>query len=145
MTARVRGHNDYRVLRTGAAAATVIYRACSAGGCVHACCLFQETGSDLADDDDFKLWNVLPLVFFSFCYRIVMIDKDDSSVVTLTMINTQTTFHLLLHTYKSMHQHIVETSVTSKTTNNTMHIDTTTSENTIKHTIMPTETTDYTL
>ena len=57
---------------------------------------------------------------------------DDSSVVTLTMINTQTAFHLLLYTYKSMHQHIVETSVTSKTTNNTTHVHTTTSENTIK-------------
>ena len=50
----------------------------------------------------------------------------------------------LLHTYKSMHQHI-NTSVTSKTTDNTTHADTTTSENTINHTIMSTETTGYTL
>ena len=73
----------------------------------------------------------------------------DSSIVTLTMysyfFNRQTTFYLLLHTYKFMHQHIVETNVTSKTTNNTTHVNTTTSENTIKHTIMPTETTDCTL
>ena len=48
----------------------------------------------------------------------------------------------LLHTYKSMHQYIVKTSVTSKTTDNTTHADTTTSKNTIKHT---TETTGYTL
>ena len=41
-----------------------------------------------------------------FCYSppallwlICCVRDDDSSVVTLTMINTQTTFHLLLHTY----------------------------------------------
>jgi len=51
----------------------------------------------------------------------------------------------LLHTYKSMHQHITKTSVTSKTTDNTTHTNTTTSENTIKHTIMSAETTGYTL
>ena len=51
----------------------------------------------------------------------------------------------LLHTYKSMHQYIVKTSVTSKTTDNTTHANTTTSKNTIKHTIMSTETTGYTL
>jgi len=51
----------------------------------------------------------------------------------------------LLHTYRSMHQHITKTSVTSKTTDNTTHTNTTTSENTIKHTIMSAETTGYTL
>ena len=50
-----------------------------------------------------------------------------------------------MHTYISMHQHIVKTSVTTKTTDNTMRVDTTTSENTIKHAIMSTETTGNTL
>ena len=51
----------------------------------------------------------------------------------------------LLHAYTSVHQHIVKTSVTSNTTNSTTHAHTTTSENTIKHAILSTETTGYTL
>jgi len=44
-----------------------------------------------------------------------------------------------------MDHYIVQSSVTSKTTHNLSHIDTTTTIQTIANTIMPTKLTDYTL
>jgi len=80
----------------------------------------------------------ISIVCVSVCVRACMWNKRDVCAFEMR-------FLFFNSTHQCMYQHIVQSSVTSKTTHNLSHIDTTTTIQTTANTIMSTKLTDDTL